>query len=61
MKMITTILVTLFTAAIIASAKSIIDVEVIKAENINIKQHLIDAKSDRSIIKKDIKDILKKL
>ena len=49
---------TLFIAAIISSAKAIVDVQVLKAENINIKSMLNTAADDRKIIKADIKTLL---
>lgn len=61
MKILITVFSTLFVAAIIASAKAIVDVEVLKAENMNIKEHLVDAKADRKIIKANIVKILEKL
>ena len=58
MKIIGVVLVTLFTAAIMASAKAIVDVAVLQKENENVHALLINAREDRKVIHKDIKDIL---
>jgi Na+/pantothenate symporter len=53
-KHVTAAIITLFVGAIIASAKSIIDVHVLKAENINVKETLLE-------IKKDVREIRNKI
>jgi len=61
MKLFGTIFAALFVAAILASAKAIVDVEVLKSENITNRQLLIEVKNEQKIIRKDIKSILGKL
>ena len=41
-----------------ASAKAIVDVAVLQKENENVHALLINAREDRKVIHKDIKDIL---
>ena len=61
MKLLKTIFATLFCAAIVTSAKAIIDVEVLKNENKNVRQLLNEAKDERKEIRQDIKNVLDKL
>ena len=60
-KILISIVATLCTAAIISSAKAIVDVQVLKAEHLSVKEMLHDAKEERNIISDDIKTILQKL
>jgi len=54
MKILVSILVPLFAAAIMASAKAIVDVQVLKAENMTTKDIVKE-------IKQDVRDIRKHL
>lgn len=60
-KIVGAIFVTLFCASIIASAKAIVDVAVLKEKNKNNHALLLEAKSERILIRGDIKDILDKI
>lgn len=60
MKILTGVITTLLTVTIITSAKAIIDVHVLKAENRNVKELLIETRSDIKIIKEDIKHLLER-
>ena len=61
MKIIALILIPLLLAAIGASAKAIVDVAVLQNDSANVHQLLLNAQSDRKVIKEDIKKILGKL
>ncbi len=60
MKIITGVITTLIAVTIITSAKAIIDVNIIKVENKNVKELLIETRSDIKIIKEDIKHLLER-